>query len=241
MPRIERLRRLYRLLAELERKLGGTRSLAQCRGRMDWPLRGVYFFFEAGELRSDSGEGPRVVRVGTHALTSGSKSTLWGRLSQHRGASSTGGGNHRGSIFRLLVGEAMMSRDRRAHPESWGLGSDAGKAAARLGVTREEIKAQEQELEAEVSSFVGAMPFLWLDVADAPGPESMRGVIERNCVALLSNAGKQALDSPSRSWLGAYSLHDRVRTSGLWNNNHVNESYDPGFLDVLDELIGRLT
>jgi hypothetical protein len=38
---------------------------------MSWPRRGVYFFFENGEMRSETGTGPRVVRVGTHAMRSG--------------------------------------------------------------------------------------------------------------------------------------------------------------------------
>ena len=33
---------------------------------MYWPQRGVYFFMEDGEERSDSGSGLRIVRVGTH-------------------------------------------------------------------------------------------------------------------------------------------------------------------------------
>ncbi len=47
-----------------------------CTGRMRWPQRGVYFFFEDGETRSGSGSRHRVVRVGTHALVSGSRATL---------------------------------------------------------------------------------------------------------------------------------------------------------------------
>jgi hypothetical protein len=34
---------------------------------MVWLQRGVYFFMEGGEHRTDSGEGLRIVRVGTHA------------------------------------------------------------------------------------------------------------------------------------------------------------------------------
>jgi hypothetical protein len=37
----------------------------------------VYFFRESSEDRSDTGEGPRVVRVGTHALKAGARTTLW--------------------------------------------------------------------------------------------------------------------------------------------------------------------
>ncbi len=50
--------------------VGGARLRAKCTGRMDWPRRGVYFFIEPNQVRTDSGTGPRVVRVGTHALTS---------------------------------------------------------------------------------------------------------------------------------------------------------------------------
>jgi hypothetical protein len=87
------LDRFYRLLSRLEHAIGGTRTLAECHGRLGWPARGMYFFFEPGEIRGDGN--PRVTRVGTHALTATSKATLWGRLAQHRGRGD-GGGNHAG-------------------------------------------------------------------------------------------------------------------------------------------------
>jgi hypothetical protein len=34
---------------------------------------------------------------------------------------------------------------------------------------------------------------------------------------------------------------DRVRASGLWKQNHIDESYDPAFLDDLERLVGRVT
>jgi hypothetical protein len=58
-------------------------------------------------------------------------------------------------------------------------------------------------------------------------------VIERNCIGLLSNYRRAPLDAPSRTWLGAHYDRERVQTSGLWNNSHVDEDYDPRFLDVL--------
>src|SRR5688500_6098985 len=105
--------RFYSLLNRLEKNIGGARTLAACSARMNWPNRGVYFFRECGEIRSDTGDGPRIVRVGTHALKAGSATRLWSRLSQHKGQQGTRGGNHRGSIFRLLVGAALIGRDRR--------------------------------------------------------------------------------------------------------------------------------
>ena len=99
--------RFYGLLEALRDSLGGYRRLADCNGKMGWPVGGVDYFFEDGEMRRDIPEMRRVVRVGTHALTATSNTTLWSRLKQHKG-SGHGGGNHRGSIFRAHIGTALI-------------------------------------------------------------------------------------------------------------------------------------
>ena len=190
-------------------------------------------------MRSGSGHGRRIVRIGTHALKAGSRSTLWSRLSQHRGRAGSAGGHHRSSIFRLLVGVALARRQRLVLPDSWGVAGDPGAAARRLSMEREAVKQTEAELESAVSRHIGAMPFLWLEVDDAPSPESERGFIERNAIALLSG-WHESVDPPSSGWLGHESDRERVRRSGLWNNNHVDEPYDPHFLDVMDKRIDEL-
>lgn len=206
--RLLHLKRFYSLLDRLEKNIGGTRTLAACSGRMDWPQRGVYFFREAGETRTDTGEGPRIVRVGTHALKEATPRTLWDRLSNHKGTVKTGGGNHRGSIFRLIVGTSLICRD--AHKcLSWG-----NKSASRAAVKHDEIA-----LEREVSRVIGNMPFIWLAVDDEAGPESLRGVIERNSIALLSNYEKPPLDPPSPEWLGLHCNGVRLRDAGLFARN----------------------
>lgn len=40
-----------------------------------------------------------------------------------------------------------------------------------------------------------------------------------------------------KEWLGHSSDRERVRGSGLWNQNHVDENYEPGFLDGLQQLV----
>ena len=229
--RLADTRRFYELLGRLQNRVGGPRRLVDCTGRMDWPRRGLYFFCEAGEERSGSGVGLRVVRIGTHGLAAGSRSTLWGRLSQHRGTS-RGSGNHRGSIFRLLVGIALARQQGITLPPSWGVGGDPGAAARRLGLDRADVKSAEADLEMHVSRDIGDMPFLWLGIEDEPGPASQRGLIERNVIALLSGYREPAPDPPSTDWLGHLSDRERVRRSGLWNNNHVDEDYDSSFLEV---------
>lgn len=49
MNRLEHLIRFYSILDRLRENIGGARKLADCFGRMDWPVRGVYFFLEFGE------------------------------------------------------------------------------------------------------------------------------------------------------------------------------------------------
>jgi len=232
--RLKALRTFYAILEEVGQRTGGPFLLSECTGRFSWPRRGVYFFHEPGELRSDSGHGLRVVRVGTHALGQASGTKLWNRLSQHAGSRTTGRGNHRGSIFRLLVGEALMRREKMDEPRSWGIGGDPGVAAARLGHQREQVKAAELQLERTVSRYISSMPFLFVAVEDEPGADSQRGIIERGAIGLLSNYRRAGLDAPSKSWLGVWSGRDRVRESGLWNNNHVEAEWDAGFLERLE-------
>ncbi len=196
---------------------------------MDWPVRGLYFFQERGEDRTDTGPGPRVIRVGTHALKDGSRTTLWNRLSQHKGTAKTGGGNHRGSIFRLIVGTALIDINGYSFP-IWGQGSSGAR----------DIREKEQPLEKLVSQTIGEMPVLWLAITDDPGPESLRGYIERNAIALLSNYNQSPIDAPSPQWLGHHCNREKVRSSGLWNQNHVDEGYDPAFLDELERLVSKI-
>ena len=39
---------------------------------------------------------------------------------------------------------------------------------------------------------------------------------------------------------GLHSDREPVRRSGLWNNRHVDEGYDPSFLDVTKERVGEI-
>jgi len=235
--RLADVRCFYSLMDTLRERLAGVSTLREATGRLRWPSRGVYFFFEPGERRAGNGNGARVVRVGTHALKPASRTSLWHRLSQHAGSRTTGAGNHRGSIFRLLVGESLKSRGATTAPQTWGVGSHPGATAERLGLAASDVRAGERELEVGVSQYIGNLPFLFVAVEDEPGPESIRGVIERNSIALLSNYNRPGLDPASPAWLGRYSGRERVRESGLWNNNHVDETHDPGYLELLESAV----
>ncbi|WP_323173081.1 hypothetical protein [Natrialba sp. PRR66] len=230
MTRSKDISQFYDLLEQLEDVVGGKQTLKNCTGYMDWPDRGVYIFFAPDEYRESSDQ-LRVTRIGTHAVSEGSSTSLWNRLRTHRGAmrgTYEGGGNHRGSVFRKRVGEAFVERDS-LHDEYplWGEGSSA----------KRERRLSELEMEQRVSNYLRDLPFLWLNVDDEPSADSQRAYIERNTIALLSNYQRDAIDARSDNWLGKHSRSEKIRKSGLWNVNHVDEDYDSEFLSLLAEQI----
>ena len=230
--------RFYDILERIEKRVGGAHVLANCNGRMNWPERGVYFFYEYGETRSGSGCGLRVVRVGTHAVSTGSKTKLWNRLSNHRGPASHVGGKINGSVFRILVGDALAERDDLPRWSQSKIKNLVSRLVCRSKGKRV-FESSDEHLGSLVSRHICAMPFLWLNVDDTPGPESHRAFIERNAIALLSGYREPPIDPASPNWLGLSSPHknEKVRESGLWNQNHVDRDYDPSFLDEMEKRI----
>jgi hypothetical protein len=226
--------RFYRLMGELEELNGGLRRLASATPEAGWPQRGVAWFYEKTEQRSDSGTGPRVVRVTTHALKPELNSSLWDRLAADKA------GTHRQSPFRTLVGLGLRDLMGNAEPASWGRGADAAAAAKERKLPVETVTKQEASLEAATSVYIGQMPFVFLAVDDEPGPGSARAFIEKNSVALLSNYARNVADAPSAGWLGRRCGREKVRQSGLWNMNHVDAAYDPSFMDTMKSLMEEM-
>ncbi len=210
--------------------MGGKRALGDPKPNLNLPKRGVYFFYSINEIRASTKQ-MRVTRIGTHAISKGSKTSLWNRLSTHRGTltgSRPGGGNHRASVFRKIVGESIIMRNSLSNDfPNWSIGNSAPS----------KIKDEEYELEKSVSNYIGKLPFLWIEIDDEPDKFSNRKVIERNSIALLSNFNKTAIDTRSSEWTGKYSPKVKIKNSGLWNSDHTNEDYDPSFLDLLAKYI----
>lgn len=220
------LDRFYELLKILEDGLGGKSPTNKLTSKTPLPKQGIYFFFENSESRVKIKNQLRVVRVGTHGVSKGSKSTLWNRIKTHKGNASLGG-NHRGSIFRLHIGNALIKKSNETlqYPD-WGIGQNADK----------EIKQTEAALEKEVSKCIGDMKILWLSVPGESSADNDRAYLERNIIGLLTTKIPES-DNPSPSWLGNYSNREIIKNSGLWNIDHVGIPYDPNFLDVLSQYV----
>ena len=144
-----------------------------------------------------------------------------------------GGGNHRGSIFRLHVGTALLASGDwpKEAKGNWGTGSTA----------KGRVREDEFAVEVAVSRHIGSMPFLWLAVDDETGTSSDQRVIEAGAIALLSNTDRSAIDSSSASRLGQFARREAVRTSGLWNVEHVQSSPTSEFLNTLRRHIQTTT
>jgi hypothetical protein len=213
--------RFIRLVAELGRAQGFPR-LEDAVARGGLPARGVYFFIDSSEPAAPDSLPGRIVRVGAHGLITGSRSTLIGRLRQHHG-SPTGGGNHRGSVFRQHVGFAMIGSGT-AGASSWG--------------SKRPDRLREASLEIEVSRYLRALLVVVLDVPDEPGPNSLRGLVERNAVGLLAGASPGE-ESSSPAWLGRQAKEEAIRASGLWNVRHVDHPVEAAFLRELESLAMR--
>jgi hypothetical protein len=112
---------------------------------------------------------------------------------------------------------------------TWGSGSSAKRA----------VREAEGRLEGAVSKYLGRMTILYLPLGDESGGGNMRGHIERDAIALLSNFERPAIDPPSAHLLGRCCPRAKVQQSGLWNSDHVDEEYDPKFLTALEQVVAR--
>jgi hypothetical protein len=210
--RLRDLQRFYSII-ESKRKDGKTFALGAL-SEQKLPPRGVYVFLD-GHEPNFIGTGPRIVRIGTHAISRGSRSTLRGRLRNHLGLSD-GGGNHRGSIFRLHVGRALLHANNSAAAlETWGSGQDAPR----------EVLAAEAAHERLVTEYLKQLEVFVIPVDDEPSKDSLRAAAEAQLIALLTE-GLVNIDVVQSSWLGHRSPMKLIAKSGLWNVRDVGRRYD---------------
>jgi len=216
----------YNLLQEVEKKfprrpLGELLTL-----KKNIPNQGVYFFFDKNETREKSND-LRVVRVGTHAAQAKSKATIKERLSQHKGPENLFG-RHRASVFRELVGYALINKDN--HPQNkWGIREDKS------------MLKSEKVLEKNVSLYLRDLSFTILEIEGEASKYNDRAYMERNSIALLSNYNRLAIDPSSANWLGRFTKKDKIIKSGLWNSNYVDiTNVDDEYFDKMQHYIIKM-
>ncbi|WP_417308191.1 hypothetical protein [Devosia sp.] len=205
---------MYGMLAEAVAR-NGLITFADFANVSALPAQGLYVIFDPSEPSKYSDSLSRIVRIGTHGVALGSKSILRTRLRAHFGQRD-GSGNHRASIFRLHVGNALIARDglADAYPH-WGIGMSADPT----------IKRAENDLEQLVSREIGRLSFTFLEIRDPSSPKSQRAILEHSFINYLAADGIP-IEIPTKHWLGQHSPVEAIRNSGLWNIQHVGGRYD---------------
>lgn len=186
---------------ELHSLLSGLPRCAFRTPKEALPSDGIYFFFERGEYVSLGGRTvDRVVRVGTHR----EDARFPARIRQHYGNKHSLGGNKNGSVFRKHLGGALLRREDPSDPRITKWITQGGESYPDV----EEAVSRELR-----SNFT----FVWVAV---PTREA-RLSLESGLIALLAQFPATA---PSRSWLGGFAVDPAIRTSGLWNTQHLSSS-----------------
>ena len=190
MPRLNDLKRFYKLMNTLEKKIGGRPTLAECDEAAVPSVGGVYFFFEKGEKRSGSGSGDRVVRVGKSI-------DLQDRICvDHKGPAAN---MVRGSVFRKWVHNALYRKRRNGEFADWPDIEEQTYLQRMINALNDD---QRRRLGQLTSDHMWPMDFLFLPI----GREKERRYIERNAIALLSEYREEdSIDPASKRWLGRYS------------------------------------
>ncbi|MGD9994716.1 MAG: DUF6884 domain-containing protein [Salinivirgaceae bacterium] len=220
-PRLKLINDLYEIFNSFKKQKGKILKLKELVKSEFVPTKGLYVFFNEDEQRILTPTQNRIVRVGTHAVSEGAKSKLYQRLKQHKGMNSLDG-NHRSSIFRLHVGNALIQKNN-LECNTWGQNIKIN----------EKQKKQESIIEKMVSEYIGEMPVLLININDNSSKFSDRSYIEQNMIALLSD-NFLPIDVQYENWLGNYSIHEAVRSSSLWNVDYTkNKNYDKNFLEIL--------
>ncbi|MCK9449851.1 MAG: hypothetical protein M0Q41_12860 [Bacteroidales bacterium] len=225
--RRQNIDKFYELLDEVIKKF--PKRTLDTISRNNLPEKGVYFFFEPNEVRENSNS-DRVVRIGTHAAIAKSNATLYDRLYNHKGSKDLTG-NHRGSVFRKLIGYSLLYKDNLNFPH-WG---DKSKKSDRL------VKSSEKSLEISVSKYLYTLPFTVLEVPGPSAKDNDRAFIEENTIALLSNYDRQPIDKHSANWLGLHSNEQKIIGSGLWNSDYVDrKQIDSNYFDIFEKHLTKM-
>lgn len=221
--RLRDIKAFYALLAQA--RLNGKVFAFQELSNQFVGKRGVYIILDPTE-KNFLGEYSRVVRIGTHAVSAGSKATLRNRLRNHLGKAD-GTGNHRGSIFRLHVGRALLGLlDKADSFPAWGIGQNAELTT----------RQQEEEWERKVSDYLARLEVFIIPIDDEASKDSLRAHVETQLIALFSE-GLNTIDKAGQSWLGNQSPTRMVVQSGLWNIRDVGKKYKPEGLGAMSYIV----
>lgn len=165
------------------------------------PSNGIYILFEKGESYKAF---DRAVRVGSHD----GSNQLFPRLTQHFENK-----NKNRSIFRKNIGRCLLNKAASDYLRIWDLDTTSRKNKELY----ESIVDKEFELrlEDEISEYIQSdFSFCVIEETD----KESRLYWESKIASTLAASSSK----PSSSWLGNFSPKEKIRSSGLWQENKLN-------------------
>lgn len=172
----------------------------------DIPLNGIYVLFQEGEHAHG---GDRIVRIGTHT----GNNRLRSRLKEHFINE-----NKDRSIFRKNIGRTLLNMRKDSYIGGWELDLTTRKNKDRYFKFVDQ--AYQSKVENEVTKTIQKVfSFAVLEESD----KSNRKLLKSRIVAEVS---KCADCKASPNWIGKYSTKEKIRVSGLWQEQ---ELYKDGF------------
>jgi len=166
------------------------------------PKNGIYILFEKAEKFI---EFDRIVRVGTHT---GNKQ-LYSRLNQHFINE-----NKNRSIFRKNIGRCFLNKERSPYQSLWELD-----ITSRVERQRNLILLDlefEKQIEKRISNYIQTNLSFCVFQVDK---KEERLFWESKIASTLAQSNEIR---PSENWLGNYSPKEKIRSSGLWQVNELN-------------------
>jgi len=206
----------------LHENLEGRPLIRYSHNFEDLPENGIYFFYEKGESWGhDDSEKQRIVRVGTHR-----NGNFRSRISQHfllkepeiKLKVDQLAPKDR-SIFRKNLGRALLSMNKSSYLSTWEI--DFTSRYAKDNFTHLRDIDFESKIENEISVFLREnFSFKFIKVESQSERIGSTG-LESSLIGTLSHC-RVCLSSPN--WLGRYSPVKKIRESGLWQVQHLNDN-----------------
>lgn len=181
------------------------------------PDNAIYFFYEKGEYQSHNHDSPRIVRVGTHRDGNFKK-----RITQHYALNDSklefdarSAAPHRWSVFRKNIGRALLNKNgNKDYLDIWDKKFTEKETIKEFSHLRD--VELEKRTESEVTRIIRkSFSFRFLNIEN----QDERINLESKLIATLAQCN---ICKPSENWLGLHSPINAIRTSGLWQTQHLD-------------------
>jgi len=184
------------------------------------PKRGIYFFYEAGEIWGHGEDKPRIVRVGTHK-----SNNFRSRIKEHylldekkMNFDGMKSAPHDRSIFRKNIGRTLLNREEDQYLKIWN--KDLMSHANRLKYRSYRDIPKEKKIENKVTRILRAkFSFKFIIIENQSDRIGTKG-LESSLIGTVARCG---LCKPSHDWFGDHSPVQKLRKSGLWQVQHLSD------------------